>query len=54
MRVHLTDFEKQMELEDRILQLIDEQDDYTRSDLQGIVTVIVLDAMRYRGELKEV
>ena len=27
--------------EDEILDLIDNQDDYTRSDLQGIVTVLV-------------
>lgn len=27
--------------EDMILELIDNQDEYTRSDLQGIVTVIV-------------
>ena len=50
----MTDFAKQMELEDRILYLMDNQDDYTRSDLQGIVSEIVMDAMRYRGELKEV
>lgn len=27
--------------EDEILNLIDNQDEYTRSDLQGIVTVLV-------------
>jgi hypothetical protein len=27
--------------EDEILELIDNQDEYTRSDLQGIVTVLV-------------
>ena len=29
------------EYENEILDLIDNQDDYTRSDLQGIVTVLV-------------
>jgi hypothetical protein len=29
------------EYENEILELIDNQDDYTRSDLQGIVTVLV-------------
>lgn len=29
------------EYEDEILELIDNQDEYTRSDLQGIVTVLV-------------
>ena len=41
-------FEIQMELENRILELIDNQDDYTRSDLQGIVSVIVSDALNYK------
>ncbi len=29
------------EFENEILELIDNQDEYTRSDLQGIVTVLV-------------
>lgn len=29
------------EFENEILELIDNQDDYTRSDLQGIVAVLV-------------
>lgn len=29
------------EFENKILELIDNQEDYTRSDLQGIVTVLV-------------
>lgn len=29
------------EYENKILELIDNQDNYTRSDLQGIVTVLV-------------
>jgi len=29
------------EYENEILELIDNQDEYTRSDLQGIVTVLV-------------
>ena len=37
---------KQLELEDEILELMDSQDVYTRSDLQGRVSVIVRDAMR--------
>lgn len=30
-----------LKYEDEILNLIDNQDDFTRSDLQGIVTVLV-------------
>lgn len=30
-----------IEFENEILELIDSQDDYTRSDLQGIVSVLV-------------
>jgi hypothetical protein len=30
-----------IEFENEILELIDNQDQYTRSDLQGIVTVLV-------------
>lgn len=30
-----------IEFENEILELIDNQDDYTRSDLQGIVSVLV-------------
>ncbi len=32
--------------EDEILNLIDNQDDFTRSDLQGIVTVLVNKIMK--------
>lgn len=34
------------EFENEILELIDNQDEYTRSDLQGRVTVIVSDILR--------
>ena len=34
------------EYENEILDLIDNQDEYTRSDLQGIVTVLVNKIMR--------
>jgi hypothetical protein len=37
---------KQLEIENDILELIDDQDAYTRSDLQGRVSAIVRDAMR--------
>jgi hypothetical protein len=40
--------DKQDELEEKILHLIDNQDEYTRSDLQGIVTWIVMDALRFK------
>ena len=40
---------KQSELEDRILEVIDNADDYTRSDLQGVVSAVIMDAMKYRG-----
>lgn len=36
----------QLELEDEILEVIDNQDDYTRSDLQGRVMAIVRKAMQ--------
>ena len=42
---------KNNEYEEEILQLIDNQNDYTRSDLQGIVTALV---MRIIREAKEV
>lgn len=42
------------EFENEILELIDNQDDYTRSDLQGIVTVLVNKIMKKGYEvLKE-
>jgi len=34
------------EFEEEILELIDNQDKYTRSDLQGIVTLLVLKILR--------
>lgn len=39
-------------LEDKILNLIDERDDYTRSDLQGVVTAIVLQIYKAGKEAK--
>lgn len=32
--------------EDQILELIDNQEDYTRSDLQGVVQAIVMNIIR--------
>ena len=44
----LTDKEEiQHKFEDRILDLIDNCEDYTRSDLQGAVTAIVMSAMNF-------
>ncbi len=37
--------------ESEILDLIDNQDDYTRSDLQGIVTVLVNKIMQKGHEI---
>ena len=37
---------KQLEIENDILEFIDGQDGYTRSDLQGRVSAIVMNAMR--------
>lgn len=37
--------------EDEILELIDTQDEYTRSDLQGIVTVLVNKIMQEGYEI---
>lgn len=34
------------EFEAEILELIDSQDDYTRSDMQGIVSVLVIKIMQ--------
>jgi len=39
------------EFENEILELIDNQDDYTRSDLQGIVTVLVNKIMQKGHEI---
>ena len=41
----------QWKYEEEILELIDEQDDYTRSDLQGRVTAIVMNILRKGKEL---
>ncbi len=42
------------EFENEILELVDNQDEYTRSDLQGIVTVLVNKIMKKGYEvLKE-
>lgn len=37
--------------EDEILELIDNQDEFTRSDLQGVVTVLVQKIMRAGHEI---
>lgn len=37
--------------ENKILELIDNQEDYTRSDLQGIVTVLVNEIMEKGHEV---
>ena len=43
--------EAQMKMEeaisDRILDLIDNQSNFTRSDLQGLAVVIAMDAVRF-------
>lgn len=41
----------QWEFENEILELIDSQDDYTRSDLQGRVTAIVMNILSKREDL---
>lgn len=41
----------QWEYENEILELIDNQDEYTRSDLQGRVTAIVMNILRKEKEL---
>lgn len=42
------------QFENKILELIDNQEDYTRSDIQGIVTVLVNEIMEKGYEvLKE-
>ncbi|KKT58099.1 MAG: hypothetical protein UW51_C0006G0186 [Candidatus Amesbacteria bacterium GW2011_GWA1_44_24] len=41
----------QWEYENEILELIDNQNDYTRSDLQGRVTAIVMNILRKGKEL---
>ncbi len=40
-----------IEFENEILELIDNQDDYTRSDLQGIVLVLVNKIMQKGHEV---
>jgi hypothetical protein len=44
----------QWEFENEILELIDSQDDYTRSDLQGRVSAIVMNILRKGKELGKV
>ncbi len=39
------------EFENEILELVDNQNDYTRSDLQGRVTAIVMNILRKGKEL---
>lgn len=41
----------QWEFENEILELIDEQDEYTRSDLQGRVSAIVMNILSKGKEL---
>lgn len=41
----------QWEFENEILELIDNQDEYTRSDLQGRVSAIVMNIIRKGKEL---
>lgn len=41
----------QWEFENEILELIDNQDEYTRSDLQGRVSAIVMNILRKGKEL---
>jgi len=38
--------DKKLELENRILELIDNHDEFTRSDLQAMVTAIVHDIVK--------
>lgn len=45
------EMEIQWEFENEILELIDNQDDYTRSDLQGRVSAIVINILRKGKEL---
>jgi hypothetical protein len=52
LNVDKATFAKQMEFEDRILQLINERDDYTTSDLQGVVSAIVMEAMMFTPKEK--
>ena len=40
-----------IEFESEILELIDSQDDYTRSDMQGIVSVLVNKIMQKGHEV---
>ena len=41
----------QWDFENEILELIDDQDEYTRSDLQGRVSAIVMNILRKGKEL---
>ena len=41
---------KQFEYENQILEVIDRVDDFTRSDLQGVISAIVRRIMRESGE----
>ena len=40
---------RQSDFEDAILDLIDNRDDYTRSDLQGAVSAIVMQIQNAKG-----
>jgi hypothetical protein len=43
--------QRQMELTDEILEAIDSQDDFTRSDLQGYIGALVFKAMQAGAEI---
>ena len=44
--------EKQLEFEEDILELIDNQDEFTRGDLQGVVSVLVTKILEAGYECK--
>ena len=41
-------FLKQNELEDKILDIINHAEDFTQSDLQGVVSAVIIEAMNFR------
>ena len=41
------------EYENEILEIIDNQDEFTRSDLQGVVMALVIKILRKGGEIYE-
>ena len=48
---NLNEMRIQWDFENEILELIDDQDEYTRSDLQGRVSAIVMNILRKGKEL---